>query len=235
MDRAARLALDQLLAVEQIQQARHVPRVRARHRRQLTHPEGPFAVGQRAHDPAGLGRVQRSRRPRHRPRAVLVAARRDENRGPVQHQPHVPDQVDVPDPLLHQPLAGARSQERRDDDEGIGGRGPQRPGDLGHQAGIQLAPGADGQGGAGPGRRLDGQPRVGDVVGFGRDVRRPVGGKTALNLLHRVAEDDVVTGGVVAHAGQQRHPGQHARQKKRRRFESGLDTRNCRNGGRKQW
>ena len=39
VDRAARLALDQLLAVEQIEQARHVPGVGAGHRRQLAHAE----------------------------------------------------------------------------------------------------------------------------------------------------------------------------------------------------
>ena len=178
LDRPARLAFDQLLAVEEIQQARHVPRIGAGQRRQLAHAEGQSAVGQRAHQAAGLGRVQRPRRPRHRPRAALVAARRDEHgRAGRGRSRMLPAQVDVADPLLRQALARARAQERRDDDEGVGGGGPQRAGDLADQARIQLAAGADGQRGAGPGRRPDGQPGVGDVVGFRRDVRRPVPGK----------------------------------------------------------
>ena len=215
-DRAARLAFDQLLAMEQIQEARHVARIGAGDRRQLANAErGPVPVGQRPHDPAGLGRVQRPRRPRDRPGAALVAARRDEDGRPVEHQPHVPDEVDVADPLLGQALARARAQERRDDDVGVRGHAPQRPRHLGDQPGIQLPAGPDRQRGAGAGRGLDGQPGVGDVVGLQRDVRRPVARKNPLNLLDGVAENDVVTGGVVVHVGQQRHSRQRRRQKNR--------------------
>ena len=73
-DRAARLAFDDLVAVEQVQQPRHVPGSVPAMAASWRTPKGPVPVRQRAHDPARLGRVQRPRRLLDRPGAALLAA-----------------------------------------------------------------------------------------------------------------------------------------------------------------
>ena len=119
---AARRSLAQLLAVEQIEEPRHVAGVGTDRRGQRPHAERRGAVAERPHQAARLGGVERAAVARGRPRAPLLTAGGDEHGRPVQHEAHVAGEIDVPDPLVGQPLAGAGAEKRRDHHERVGRR-----------------------------------------------------------------------------------------------------------------
>ena len=197
--------------MEQVQQARHVARVGPDGRRQLADAERR----PRPRRPAPA----RSGRPWARAATATTAATaqglrsspRDEMKtvGRSSTRRMLPDQVDVADPLLGQPLARARAQERRDDDVGVrrhAVRSAPATSPTSRGSSCRRAPMASAA--LAPAGVLMVSRASATSLVFSATFVDQCPGRTALNLLDGVAQNHVVTGRVVAHAGQQRHSGQ---------------------------